>query len=159
MTSRRFKSAALAACVLVFCGWVGLVSAALIQAPLLRFSFLPSLTLSQRDLMTISQSLLLSGLAFALVLTLRRGFSALDRFFDAALKRAQDNAAPGTTADTIRKHVINGRACMQYQDGSVEVSTLLGMRRFDSMREAKAFVSSIMPPVDEVESGRPALNS
>lgn len=137
------------AAVLGLCGWAGLIAGALTEGPMVRLAGLPALAFSQRDVMTLSQSLLISGLALLVMLTLRSGFGALDRFFDAALKRAQDNAAPRIASEAARRQVINGRECLRYEDGSVEVSTLLGMRRFGSMREAKAFIASVMPPVDD----------
>ena len=148
-------------CVCIF-GWSGCIVAALLQAPFLQFGQ-SGLTMSQRDLMTLSQSMLFTGLALLLVSTMQRGFGALDRFFDAAIRRVQAQSAGDAIAEVpaprpvptpvqqaaaalSERRLINGRVCVERPDGTVEVDTLLGPRRFCSVTEAEDFVGSVMPP-------------
>lgn len=102
------------------------------------------------DFEPFAQNVILSGFGLAILGALQSGFSALNRFFDAILERAVNKAetagasqAPELNPDEIiDRGRIADRDYAMFADGSVEVETLLGTRRFRSRAEAEAFVGS-----------------
>ena len=93
-----------------------------------------------------------TGLALAIIGVLRTGFSALDRFFVAALERAQKarsvEAQPAHAAAAPQRHItesgwIGDRAYVSWSDGSIDVETLLGVRRFHSLLDAQRFIGGV----------------
>ena len=100
------------------------------------------------DLVDIAKCLIGSGFGLAIVGGLRTGFGALNRFFAAVLTRSAQRAPARTAPQSEPVVPIDGdaevvRARRPYRilaDGSVEVETIVGTRRFDSMDEARDFI-------------------
>jgi hypothetical protein len=115
----------------------------------------------------VAQMLVLSGIGLALFDALHAGFGALNRFFDAVLQRSVAKAAPPSHAppshaparpapqparaapqpataqsEIVERGRFDGRAYLRYRDGSVEIETLLGVRRFSSMEEVEEFIGA-----------------
>jgi hypothetical protein len=110
----------------------------------------------------VAQTLVLSGIGLALFDALHAGFGALNRFFDAVLQRSVAKAAPPSHApprpapqparpapqtptaqsEIVERGRFDGRAYLRYRDGSVEIETLLGVRRFSSMEEVEEFIGA-----------------
>ncbi len=105
------------------------------------------------DFVDIARTVIFSGFGLALVGSLQTGFGALNRFFEAVLVRsgqkshAQVIAAPPSPVeapyrreDTVAPAPRIGRPYRTFADGSVEVETIVGNRRFRSMAEARDFI-------------------
>ena len=103
------------------------------------------------DFMDVAKTVIYSGFGLALVGSLQTGFGALNRFFEAVLVRSgQKTSAPALQAvpvsDTFRREEApepasrTGRPYRTFADGSVEVETIVGNRRFRSMVEARDFI-------------------
>jgi hypothetical protein len=104
----------------------------------------------------IAQMLIVSGFALALLGTLRAGVDTLRQFFDAVLQRAAaakaQPAPPMSEPEPEPEYVdpdlvvergrILNRPFARFADGSVEVETLLGVRRFASLADAQDFIGS-----------------
>jgi hypothetical protein len=95
----------------------------------------------------VAQCGILSGFGIAILATLQTGFGALNKFFQAVLVRT---APTPTKADApqlahqrkiIERGWVKDRAYVLYNDGSVEVETMLGRRRFPSLQEAQEFIA------------------
>ena len=130
--------------------WLGLIVAALGWAMLLGVAGLngrlaPSV---HADFVEIARCLIGSGFGLALIGALQTGFGALNRFFSAVLTRSGPRAAPvpspaAAAAPPVDRAAEPLRERRPYQilaDGSVEVETIVGTRRFDSMDEARDFI-------------------
>jgi hypothetical protein len=106
---------------------------------------------ARHHLVTIAQCGLLTSLALLLVGALRRGFSALDRFFASILERTATPravaVAPVKAPETgvVDAGKVGGRPYRRFANGSVQVDTLLGQRLFASMEDARAFVGEGAP--------------
>jgi hypothetical protein len=93
-----------------------------------------------------TQNMILSGFGLALLGALQTGFGALDRFFSEILVRSRrqpEFAAEIPQVDpheVVERGKLNDRAYVLFADGTVEVETLLGMRRFASFGDAEGFV-------------------
>ncbi len=105
------------------------------------------------DTESLSQSMIVTGFGIAIVASLHNGFGALNRFFAAILQRtaASAKAKPVGPAAPPRKTPpiqvagrgrIEDRSYTLFSDGSVEVETLLGARRFSSFEEAREFIGA-----------------
>jgi hypothetical protein len=105
------------------------------------------------DLPTIAQALILSGFGLAILAALQHGFGALNRFFEAVLERSAVPKPSQTQAATIAvpkrpatvrvaQGRIKDRNYILFADGSVDVETLLGVRRFPSLNEAQEFIGT-----------------
>ena len=135
--------------LLVLLGWLAAIAS---YAPLAaaRISveyagvFLPA------ALLTFGQFALATGLALYLSCRFAHGFSALDRFFDAILQRTQSPAAPAPDLRPpknpqtclVNEGYLGERPFALYADGGVDVDTLLGRRRFESLEAARQFVGN-----------------
>lgn len=110
---------------------------------------------TQTAVIGVSQSLILSGFGLAILAALHNGFGALNRFFETIAQRsaaAAARASPPPVVTTVPERAdpnrINGRgrlgdrSYVQFADGSLEVETLLGSRRFRSFDEARTFVGA-----------------
>lgn len=91
----------------------------------------------------IAQCGILSGFGIAMLGTLQTGFGALNKFFQAVLSRT---AQPSGKSDAqklahqrkiIERGWVKDRAYVLFNDGSVEVETMLGRRRFLSLQERR----------------------
>jgi hypothetical protein len=114
---------------------------------------------------TLAQSTIFTGFGLAILGLLQTGFGALNRFFDSVLERtsksqtvgistariepemrsgspaqARKPASDKTRANIVERGLIKNRAYRRFGDGTIEVETLLGLRRFPSMRDAADFI-------------------
>ena len=134
--------------------WIGLVVAALGWALMIgeaavadvsRVARAPSL---HGDLVLIAACMIGSGFGLAIVGALQSGFGTLNRFFEAVLSRSTQRASSATSVP--RSAPVVGAATPSplrerrpyrtLADGSVEVETILGTRRFATMHEAAEFI-------------------
>ncbi len=93
------------------------------------------------DLCEIAECIIASGFALAIIGALQTGFGALNRFFEAVLMRsAHRQGAPVAMREEPMVPPPPERAYRKMPDGSVEVDTILGTRRFSSVAEARAFI-------------------
>ncbi len=76
---------------LVLIGWAVLIADMVISDSVLKAGNLVAVMSLRGDILTIAQTVILSGFGLALMGTLRSGFGAFTRFFDAVLQRS---AAP-----------------------------------------------------------------
>ena len=91
------------------------------------------------DLFDIAKCLIGSGFGLAVVGSLQNGFGALNRFFGAVLTRSSQRSGPPSQA--VREEVPDERRPYRtFPDGSVEVETIVGTRRFESMAQARDFI-------------------
>ena len=130
--------------------WAGLAVAGLGWA-----LFVPALLIApvsiRGTVVALAQMLIVSGFGLAIVGALRNGFSALNRFFEAVLERAAAKAEAAAEApeppefyeeEIIDRGRIRDRGYVLYGDGTVDVETLLGIRRFASLAEARDFIGT-----------------
>jgi hypothetical protein len=118
------------------------------------------------NLPAISECAIVSGFGLAIVGALKTGFGALQKFFDTVLERTARTASSHSRDDSrmsltsggrasgsarvepraeeassvIERGRLKDRAYVLFGDGSVEVETLLGLRRFASVGEAYEFI-------------------
>ena len=105
----------------------------------------------------VAQSLIFTGFGFAILGALRTGVSTLRQFFEVVLQRvASAKAQPSPASappqrpqpaapapdEIVERGWIKDRPFARYGDGSVEVETLLGVRRFQSLADAQEFVGT-----------------
>jgi|SRR5579872_2412938 len=99
---------------------------------------------------TITQATLLTGFGLAILGALQTGFGALKRFFDMILERTSRNA-PKMTVDVpqraekssvVERGLLKDRPYTLFGDGTIEVETLLGQRRFTSLQDAYEFIGN-----------------
>ena len=123
-------------------GWVLLIAVtAMADALTLRFARSP---VFHDDLVAIAKCLIASGFALAAIGTLQAGFGALDRFFGAVLLRSGARAVEPQPvpydAGPAPSVELSRRPYRTFADGSVEVDTILGTRRFATMGDARDFI-------------------
>ena len=111
------------------------------------------------NMVVVSQCTIISGFGLAVLGALQSGFGALSRFFDSILERTAKPPLPFATATAahvqeprpvpknaapkkkvLERGWLKDRAYVIFVDGSVEIETLLGLRRFASLRDAQEFV-------------------
>ena len=92
------------------------------------------------DLSVIAQMAILTGLGVALLGVLRSGFGALHRFFEAMAQGMASEKGPASEKEAVENGWIRDREYVLFSDGTVEVETLLGPRRFASLEEAQDFI-------------------
>ena len=98
------------------------------------------------DLLDIAKCIIVSGFGLAIVGALQTGFGALNRFFEAVLMRSNGRAGGAQqSASVASSHERpmpsdDKRPYRLLPDGSVEVETILGTRRFETMAEAREFI-------------------
>ncbi len=101
----------------------------------------------------VAQSLILTGFGLAILGTLRAGLKTLRLFFEAVLQRSAAARAqpapppppavePVDPTQVVERGWIRNRPYARFADGSVEIETLLGIRRFASFADAEDFVGS-----------------
>jgi prepilin-type processing-associated H-X9-DG protein len=109
--------------------------------------------LSADGMQSLAGDMILTGFGLAILGALQTGFGALDRFFQAILTRSEARAEAATAAsddseeapeidpsEIVERGRMRDRSYVLFADGSVEVETLLGIRRFTTFDEAAAFV-------------------
>ena len=95
------------------------------------------------DMPAIAQATILSGFGLAVLGALQTGFGALKQFFDTVLERT---ARPGETPrknpenKVVERGRLRDRPYVLFGDGTIEVETLLGQRRFTSFKDAREFI-------------------
>ena len=145
LTSVGLLLAALGWALLVFGGRLSLIGAGLMGRP-----FPLALDPGRTD---VAQSLIFSGFALAILGLLRAGLNTLRLFFEAVLQRsaaAKAQPAPPPPPEVepidpslvVERGWIRDRPYARFGDGSVEVETLLGVRRFASFADAQDFIGS-----------------
>ncbi len=112
---------------------------------------------ARSDIFTVAQTVIASGFALAILGTLRSGFGALHRFFEAVLHRAsapRPTPMPTTPEPMVEPVVevphpaprsaeprsLQGKNYTVLPNGAVEVETLLGKRIFASLEEARDYI-------------------
>lgn len=134
--------------------WIGFMVVALGWALLL--SGAPTLALYAAafghklpfDMAAIAQATILSGFGLAVLGALQSGFGSLNKFFDRVLERtARSGEAPAAAAphkkspvNVVQRGRLRDRPYVLLGDGTIEVETLLGLRRFTSFKEAREFI-------------------
>lgn len=129
--------------------WIGLMVVALGWALLL--SGAPSVEiliklLGRGDLpfnmVVIAQMTIFTGFGLAVLGALQTGFGALKNFFDTVLERTARNGEQQTTQTSriVERGRLRDRPFVRFGDGTVEVETLLGLRRFASLKDAHEFI-------------------
>lgn len=146
--------------MVVALGWALLLSGASAAELLARLLGHP--VVLSANLGSITQATILTGFGLAILGALHTGFGTLKHFFDTVLERtAKSPAKAGGEAPRIempkvetprvdmpksepkrvlgRGH-IKDRPYTLFGDGSIEVETLLGLRRFTSLQDAYEFI-------------------
>jgi hypothetical protein len=135
-------------------GWVGAATTAtgwiiLIGSPFLRLidgsKFEWLFGFATLDIEVVSHDLILTGIGLAIIGSLQTGFGALTRFFEAVLRNTAEPSAvitdPLPMPETARRRITEFGVVV-LDDGSVEVETILGTRRFASFAEAREFMDA-----------------
>jgi hypothetical protein len=151
--------------MIVSFGWTLLLSGVSLADIVSRISGHVSPTVVSINMGTVSECTILTGFSIAILGLLQTGFSALNRFFDSVLERtakkpdheavpqriepiSRGMSGPGSRPSStskprpkiVERGLLKDRAYVLFGDGSVEVQTMLGLRRFHSFREAADFV-------------------
>lgn len=97
------------------------------------------------DLVDVAICIIASGLALAIIGALQTGFGALNRFFEAVLMRSSHRDAPTERPmpGPVEPEMASPPTKRPYRilaDGSVEVETIVGTRKFSTLDEAKDFI-------------------
>jgi hypothetical protein len=95
------------------------------------------------DIAAIAQATILSGFGLAILGALQTGFGALKQFFDAVIERTARSgvAAPkNPLSKVVQRGRLKDRPYVLFGDGTIEVETLLGLRRFASFQDAREFI-------------------
>jgi hypothetical protein len=95
------------------------------------------------DMPAIAQATILSGFGLAIVGALQTGFGALKHFFDTVLERTSRPGEPVNkkpVTKVVERGRLKDRPYVLFGDGSIEVETLLGQRRFASFKDAREFI-------------------
>jgi hypothetical protein len=149
-------------------GWAMLLSGVSLADIINRLTGHASPAATSLNMGLVAQSTILTGFAIAILGLLQTGFSALNRFFDSVLERTAKRqeldqgavplearshsarapmpnhkpaaAALKTRGKIVERGLLKDRAYVLFGDGSIEVETLLGLRRFPSLREAAEFI-------------------
>ena len=133
--------------------WIGLLVAAIGWALLLGEATVADLLVIKiarvtsptfhGDLVEIAKCLIGSGFGLAILGGLLTGFGALNRFFGAVLTRSSQRhvaATPPASPIVAHPEPSEHRPYRLLPDGSVEVETILGTRRFETMSDARDFI-------------------
>ncbi|HTJ02078.1 MAG TPA: hypothetical protein VL492_04750 [Methylovirgula sp.] len=140
--------------MVVALGWALLLSGASATEILARYLGHP-LIISQ-NLGAITQATILTGFGLAILGALHTGFGTLKHFFDTVLERtakgpvkAAAAAAPAPRIEpksfvdpksVLERGLFKDRPYTLFGDGSIEIETLLGARRFTSLQDACEFI-------------------
>ncbi|TAL78621.1 MAG: hypothetical protein EPN75_10450 [Beijerinckiaceae bacterium] len=105
----------------------------------------------------IGQATILTGFGLAILGALQTGFGTLKQFFDTVLERTAQNARIAAEAPqqpspspspspspkkVVERGTLRDRSYMRFGDGTIEIETLLGLRRFASIQEAREFIGN-----------------
>ncbi len=101
------------------------------------------------NLEVLTQATILTGFGLAILGALQTGFGTLKHFFDTVLERTARSAPkmtveppPPPSTSVVERGLLKDRPYILFGDGTIEVETLLGMRRFDSLQEACEFIGN-----------------
>ena len=131
--------------MIVALGWALLLSGTSAMEVMVRLTghaAAPSLNLA-----AVTQATILTGFGLALLGALQTGFSTLKKLFDAGVENsirsapamANEPSAAGAQKN-YRARSFRDRPYVLFGDGTIEVKTLLGVRRFSSLLEAHEFI-------------------
>ena len=132
--------------------WIGLILAAIGWILLLGETALADIVATKwirpptptfhADVLDIGKCLIGSGFGLAIIGGLHTGFGTLNRFFGAVLSRStvRQPDVPQATAPFAAPRDTRRRPYRTFPDGSVEVETIVGTRRFDTMADAREFI-------------------
>ena len=127
--------------------WIGLVVATLGWALMIGETTMadviahgPRAPTLHGDLVVVAQCLIGSGFGLAIVGALQSGFGTLNRFFEAVLSRSTQRASGAAPVPVAPAPARERRPYRTLADGSVEVETIVGTRRFATMQEAADFI-------------------
>lgn len=140
--------------ILSWVTWLGLLIAGLgLAAPWFaavpledEIGFLLRYAASPAAVQTVAQNMILTGFGIAILGALQTGFGALNRFLGMSAAGAAGPKAnpPGRAvtagAEIVERGKIQDRNFARFADGSIEVETLLGLRRFASLDDAQGFI-------------------
>ncbi len=129
--------------------WIGLMVVALGWALLL--SGAPSVEILTKllgrgdlpfNMVVIAQATILTGFGLAVLGALQTGFGALKNFFDTVLERTARSGEQNVvqSGKIVERGRLRNRPFVRFGDGTVEVETLLGLRRFASLKDAHEFI-------------------
>lgn len=101
----------------------------------------------------IGQSTILTGFGLAILGALQTGFGTLKQFFDTVIERTAQNTRIAVEAPpqpspspspkkVVERGTLKDRSYMRFGDGTIEIETLLGLRRFASIQEASEFIGN-----------------
>ncbi len=131
--------------MIVALGWALLLSGTSAMEVMVRLTghaAAPSLNLA-----AVTQATILTGFGLALLGALQTGFSTLKKLFDAVVDGSIRTAPtmanePSQRAPKkiIERGLFGDRPYVLFGDGTIEVKTLLGARRFSSLLEAHEFI-------------------
>lgn len=114
----------------------------------------PAISIHRLMALTVAQSILIGGIAMKLLPHIERGRLSVRIFADARsvslplLEQSAQRQEPAGLAqpETPRKPVVGGRLAgreyLVHADGSLEIDTLVGRRRFVSIEAAREFVGA-----------------
>ena len=129
--------------ILVAIGWVFLLGeTAIADIVATKWTRPPSPTF-HADMLEIGRCLIGSGFGLAIVGGLQAGFGTLNRFFGAVLSRSTQRQVvdPQPTGPSFEPpRDTRRRPYRTFPDGSVEVETIVGTRRFETMADAREFI-------------------
>ena len=103
----------------------------------------PPTPMFHADMLDIGKCLIGSGFALAIIGGLHTGFGTLNRFFGAVLSRSTQRqpVEPDASAPPfVAPREARRRPYRTFPDGSVEVETIVGTRRFETMADARDFI-------------------
>ncbi len=126
-------------------GWAALIGEATVADILTVKAARPLPATFHADLIDIAKCIIASGFGLAVIGALQSGFGTLNRFFNAVLARSAQRFTPQPQSESI---VVDATAApardrrpyRTLADGSIEVETIVGTRRFATMREAREFI-------------------
>lgn len=152
--------------ILVALGWTILLSGVTLADIVSRVSGHVSPAVVSINMAVVAQCTILTGFGLAILGLLQTGFSTLNRFFDSVLERTSKlpvseqvpmRAEPAQRrtealaavskpvsakagSKIVERGLLKDRAYVRFGDGTIQVETLLGLRRFPSLREAVEFI-------------------
>jgi hypothetical protein len=140
--------------MVVALGWALLLSGNSATEEVLRIFGRASVPL---NFVAIGQATILTGFGLAILGALQTGFGSLKQFFDMVLERTAQNAKqnlaiaveapqqpspPPSPKKVVERGTLKDRSYMRFGDGTIEIETLLGLRRFASIQEAAEFIGN-----------------
>jgi hypothetical protein len=109
-------------------------------------------TVPDLSAVSASNSMILSGFGLAILGALQSGFSSLHLFFEAVLQRSQRAQVQAATSlkqtanfassKIAEEGWMGDRAYVRFANGTVQIETLLGVRNFSSVDEAREFIGA-----------------